>query len=223
MAAAVSADLRRRLGRLDSCVLSDALDRAGIGGVAAGLGRLSGDRPVFGPVLTMRLGPADGRPSDRHLGTRAIEAAAPGDVIVVEHHSRGDCAGWGGILSCAAHFQGVAGVVVDGMCRDLDESRQLGFPVFARGAVPTTARGRVIEVAFGEPVSIGGVATAPGDWFFGDGSGALLIPAGRIGEIVAAAEQFMAREAAMIAAVRSGRPVGQVMAGNYERMLEDGQ
>ncbi len=216
----MTADLRRRLGRLDSCVLSDALDRAGIKGVAAGLNRLSGDRPVFGPVLTMRLGPADGRPSDRHLGTRAVEAASPGDVIVVEHLSRGDCAGWGGILSCAAHHQGVAGVVVDGMCRDLDESRQLGFPVFARGAVPTTARGRVIEVAFGEPVVIGGITTAPGDWFFGDGSGALLIPAGRVEEIVATAEQLMAREAAMIAAVRAGIPVGRVMAGNYERMLE---
>lgn len=217
----MSAELRRRLGRLDSCVLSDALDRAGIEGVAAGLARLSGDRPVFGPVLTMRLGPADGRPSDRHLGTRAIEAAAPGDVILVEHHSRADCAGWGGILSCAAHHQGVAGVVVDGMCRDIDESRQLGFPVFARGAVPTTARGRVIELAFGVPVTIGGIAAAPGDWFFGDGSGGVLLPAARVEDIVAGAEQLMAREAAMIAAVRAGRPVGQVMAGNYERMLEE--
>lgn len=217
----MSGELRRRLARLDSCVLSDALDRAGIKGVATGLNRLSGDRPVFGPVLTMRLGPADGRPSDRHLGTRAIEMAAMGDVIVVEHHTRADCAGWGGILSCAAHHQGVSGVVVDGMCRDLDESRQLGFPVFARGAVPTTARGRVIEIGFGEPVTIGGIATAPGDWFFGDGSGALLIPATRAEEIVATAETLMAREAAMIAAVRSGRPVGQVMAGTYERMLEE--
>ncbi len=219
----MSGDLRRRLGRLDSCVLSDALDRIGLKGVAAGLARLSGDRPVFGPVLTMRLGPADGRPSERHLGTRAVEAAAPGDVILVEHHSRADCAGWGGILSCAAHHQGVAGVVVDGMCRDLDESRQLGFAVFARGAVPTTARGRVIEIAFGEPVTIGGIPAAPGDWFFGDGSGALLLPAGRVDEIVAIAEGLMAREAAMIAAVRAGLPVGQVMAGNYERMLEDGK
>ena len=112
-------DLRQRLAQLDSCVVSDALDKLGISGVAAGIARLSTDKKLAGRVLTVKLDTANGRMADRHLCTAAIEAATPGDIIVVEHHSRADCAGWGGLLSRAALVQKVQGVIVDGLCRDI--------------------------------------------------------------------------------------------------------
>jgi len=209
---------RARLDRLDTCVVSDALDKLGFTGVVPGLLRLSTDSKITGPVLTVRLEAANGRTAERHLCTAAIEAAHPGEIIVVEHRSRSDCAGWGGILSRAAGMRKIAGVIVDGICRDIDESRELGFPVFGRGVLPVTARGRVIETEFNKPVSIGSITVRPGDWVIADGSGVVFITVENLQAVVEQAEKLVAREAQLIADIESGVPVSQVMSRTYENM-----
>src|SRR5207247_294220 len=161
-----------------------------------------------------------GRLAEHHLCTTAIETALPGEVIVVEHHSRADCAGWGGILSRAAQAKKIAGVIVDGICRDIDESRELKFPVFARGVVPVTARGRVIETEFNTPVNVGPVIVRPGDWVIADGSGVVFIAAENLKAVVEEAEQLAQREAQLVADIESGTPVGQVMSRTYEHMTQ---
>jgi 4-hydroxy-4-methyl-2-oxoglutarate aldolase len=213
-------DLVARLGKLDSCVVSDAMDRLGLKGVAFGLTRLATKKKLFGRVLTVKLDEAKGRTAARHLCTAAVDAAGPGDVIVIEHHSRTDCAGWGGILSAAAVKKSLSGVIIDGMARDVDESEAFGLPVFGKGAVPSTARGRIIETEFNTAVTICGIPVKPGDYALADGSGTVFLPADKAEQIIATAEGLAAREADMMAAVRQGTPVAQVMAGNYERMLE---
>ena len=213
-------DFLSRLARLDSCVASDALDKLGLTGVVAGLTRLSTDRRLAGSVLTVKLERADGRLAERHLCTAAIEAAGPGNIIVVEHHSRTDCAGWGGILSKAALVRGISGVIVDGLCRDIDESRELGFPVFARGVIPATARGRIIETGFNCPITVGSVAVRPGDWVVADGSGVVFLAQENAEAVVAQAEQLMAREAALVKDIEAGVPVGKVMSRTYEHMTK---
>jgi len=217
---AESQDYRRRLGKLDTCIVSDALDKLGLTGVAPGLQRLSTNTRVIGAVLTVRLEEAGGRLAERHLCTAAIEAAHPGEVIVVEHRSRSDCAGWGGILSRAAGMKKIAGVIVDGICRDIDESRELGFPVFGRGVLPTTARGRVIETAFNAPVNIGPITVRPGDWVIADGSGVVFIAAENLNAVVEQAEKLAQREAQLVADIESGTPVSQVMSRTYENMTQ---
>jgi 4-hydroxy-4-methyl-2-oxoglutarate aldolase len=207
-----------RLGRVDTCVVSDALDKLGFTGVVPGLVRLSTDSKISGPVVTVRLETANGRNAERHLCTAAIETARPGEIIVVEHHSRSDCAGWGGILSRAAGIRKIAGVIVDGICRDIDESRELGFPVFARGVLPVTARGRVIETEFNTPVVIGSITVRPGDWVIADGSGVVFIAAENLQAVVEQAEKLVAREAGLIADIESGTPVSTVMSRTYEQM-----
>jgi len=207
-----------RLGRVDTCVVSDALDKLGFTGVVPGLVRLSTDSKITGPVVTVRLETANGRNAERHLCTAAIETAKPGEIIVVEHHSRSDCAGWGGILSRAAGIRKIAGVIVDGICRDIDESRELGFPVFARGVLPVTARGRVIETEFNTPVIIGSITVRPGDWVIADGSGVVFIAAENLQAVVEQAEKLVAREAELIADIESGTPVSTVMSRTYEQM-----
>ncbi len=171
----------------------------------------------------MKLVAAGGRASNQHLATAAIEASGPGDVLVIEHRSREDCAGWGGILSRAARARRIEGTVVDGAVRDVDESREIGYPVFARGAVPTTARGRVVEEGWNLPVDIGGVTVHPGDFLVADGSGVVLVAKSRLEEVLAAAEEIAARERAMAEAVESGKPVSRVMGGEYEAMLGGGR
>src|SRR5678815_3560878 len=213
-------DVRSRLSRLDSCVVSDAVDKLGLTGVAAGVSRVATEKKLVGPVLTVKLETADGRLAERHLCTSAIEAAHRGDIIVVEHHSRNDCAGWGGLLSRAALVKGIAGVIVDGLCRDIDESRELGFTVFARGVIPTTARGRIIETEFNTPITVGSVTVRPGDWVIADGSGVVFLHQENLEAILVQAEQLAAREATLLKDIEAGTPVGKVMSRTYEHMTK---
>lgn len=209
---ASSSTLADRLGRLDTCAVSDALDRLQVAGAVTGIApQVPVSAPVAGPVVTVDVvARTDDRPRP-HLGARAIAAAQPGDVIVVDHKGRLDVSAWGGILSLAARERGVRGVVVDGACRDVDEARSLEFPVFARAAVPVTARGRIVEQSYGEPITVGGVAVATGDLVIADSSGVVFVPAGKAEEIVALAERIAAREAAMAQAVRNGESIVDVM------------
>lgn len=213
-----------RLTALDSCACSDAMDGLGLRGVADGLRPLTIPHKVTGPVLTVELGPVDRAAAGigRHLGTAAIEAALPGDVIVVAGGGRVDAAGWGGVLSLACVTQRVNGVIVDGACRDVDEIVALGLPVYARAAVPATARGRYAEVGWNTPVEVAGVHVDPGDLVIADGSGVVFLPAGRVAEIITAAEGIMAREAELAARIRAGEPVSRVMSADYEHMLSTG-
>jgi len=215
-------DIAARLLALDTCAVSDALDKLGLPGAVIGVGALTGPARVAGKVVTTKLGAPLPNLPKRHLGAGAVMAAEQGDVIVVEHRGRLDVSGWGGLLSRGAVRAGVAAVLIDGACRDIDESRALGLPVFARAAVPVTARGRIAEHSFQEPITFGNVAVKPGDYVFADGSGVVFVEQSRAEEIVATAEDIFAREAAMAAAIDRGEPIGEVMAGNYEDMLKKG-
>jgi regulator of RNase E activity RraA len=214
-------DFAARLARLDSCAVSDALDKLGLPGAVSGIERLSTDRRIAGRVLTVKLDRDDGRAAaSRHLGTTAIEAARPGDVIVVEQRTGVDAAAWGGVLSLGASLKGVAGVIVDGPVRDVDEARQHDFPVFARQATARTARGRVVETGTNVSISVGDVTVSPGDFVVADGSGIVFVGAADVERVIDAAEAIAAREGAMVDALRSGTPITQVMGKNYETMLK---
>jgi 4-hydroxy-4-methyl-2-oxoglutarate aldolase len=212
-----------RLAALDTCAVSDALDRLGFAGVALGLSGITAGRRIAGPVGTVALGPAEGRRSERHLGTAAIEAAERGDIIVVAAGGRTDAAGWGGVLSQAAALRGVAGVIVDGACRDVDEAKALELPVYARAGVPRTARGRLVEVSTGEGVRVAGIDVRPGDLVIADGSGVVFVPSARAGDVIEVAEEIAAKEREMVARLKAGMPVSRVMSRDYETMLDAGK
>lgn len=209
-----------RLAHLDTCALSDAMDRHGIAGVALGLRALTLTARIVGRATTVQLAPDDGRTSKRHLCTAAVDASGPGSIVVIAHNGRMDVAGWGGILSTAACQRGVEGVVIDGVCRDIDESRELGLPVYGRGGVPVTARGRVIETDWNVPVTIAGITVSPGDYVVCDGSGVAIVPSAQADTVIATAATIAERERLMAEAVQNGIPVSEVMGGNYETMLK---
>src|SRR5262245_12102494 len=126
-------DIVNRLNRLDTCAVSDAIDKLALRGVVTGIHQYSTQRKIAGRVLTVTPGIDDGRrTAHKHLGTTAIEMAKPADVIVVEQRTGMEAAAWGGNLSLGAKVRGVAGVICEGPARDIDESRQHDFPVYAR-------------------------------------------------------------------------------------------
>jgi 4-hydroxy-4-methyl-2-oxoglutarate aldolase len=221
MSAKASNDFVERLKRVDACAVSDALDKLLLPGAVAGLHRLSGDGRIAGRVLTVKLGVGQPPPGKaRHVSTAAIEAAQPGDIIVIEQHSGVNAASWGGILTLGAKLRSVAGVIADGPVRDIDEARQHNFPVFATATTTLTARGRIVELGTGGPVMIGSVEVNPADYVIADGSGVVFISEKDIERVLSTAEEIVARETAMADDLRRGRAVSEVMGATYEDMLK---
>ena len=214
-------DLITRLNRLDSCAVSDAMDKLGLRGVVTGIHEYSTQRRIAGRVITVKLGADDGRTTaGKHLSTTAIEMANPGDVIVVEQRTGIDAAAWGGNLSLGAKVRGVAGVICEGPARDVDESRHHDFPVYARDHTCTTARGRLIEVATNEPITVGMIVVFAGDYVLADASAVVFIRAVDISRVLDTAEKIVEKERLMADAIRSGTPISQVMGADYESMLK---
>jgi regulator of RNase E activity RraA len=214
-------DLLQRLSRVDACAVSDALDKLGLAGAVSGLQRYSTDRRISGRVITVKLERDDGRPAaSRHLSTAAVDGAAPGEIIVIEQRTGIDAAGWGGNLSLGAKLAGVAGVIVEGSTRDVDEARSYDFPVFARTHTTRTARGRIVEVGTNVPIVVGDVEVAPGDYVVADGSGVVFVKQADIDRVLAAAEAIAERERTMVIALKDGMRMSQVMDRTYETMLK---
>jgi 4-hydroxy-4-methyl-2-oxoglutarate aldolase len=216
----------QRLRRLDACAVSDALDSLRLPGAVTGLPQRSGSGRIAGRAVTMKVGPRHPQPGPaRHLGCTAIEQSGPDEIIVVEQRSGLEAGCWGGLLTLGAKVRGVAGVVADGPLRDVDEAVAHGFPIFSRSLTSRTARGRVVELGVQVPISIGAalggeVGVQPGDYVLADQSAVIFIAAADIGRVLDAAETIVAKEAAMAKAILSGMPIGQVMGGSYEHMLE---
>ena len=211
----------QRLRRLDCCAVSDALDKLKLPGAVTGLPQRSGAGRIAGRAITVKLGTGEPPPGPaRHLGCTAIEAAGPEHVIVVEQRSGVEAGCWGGLLSLGAKVRGVAGVIADGPVRDIDEAIGYDFPVFSRALTSFTARGRVVEKGTNVPVQIGDVAVTADDYVVADRSAVIFIAARDIERVLDAAEQVAAKEAAMARAILAGTPIGQVMGGSYEHMLE---
>lgn len=209
-----------RLSDLDACAVSDALDRLGQPGAVTGISRRTTTRRISGRVITVRMGRFEGQISATHLGTTAVETAQPGDVIVMEQRTGIDAACWGGNLSLGAKLRQLAGVIVEGPARDIDDAREYDFPVFSRTVTSRTARGRIVEVATNVPITVGDVTVHPGDFVVADGSGVVFVSQENADRVLDAAEAVVAHERSMVAALREGAPISKVMGTGYETMLK---
>jgi regulator of RNase E activity RraA len=201
-----------RLRELDTCAVSDALDLLGLTGVVLGPRRLwPVPSVVAGLVRTIQAGPRRDGVAAGHIAAAAVDDSGPEDVLVIANGGRTDVSCWGGILSVAAARRRIAGVVIDGACRDIAESEAVEFPVFALRTVPTSARGRIVQLEMDCVVEIEGVEVSPGDYVVADATGVAFIPGSRLEDVLTAAERVAQREAAMVRSVQQARPVADVM------------
>jgi len=197
--------------RLDTAAISDALDALGLPAGQGGFSPLWGTPRVTGFAVTVQLEPFKPGPAGAHIGTTAVAEAGDTDLIVVNNSGRTDVSCWGGLLSLGAQLKGVRGVVADGVCRDINEARDIGFPIFAKGSTPATARGRLRQRSTGEPVSLGQVSVMAGDLVFADETGVVVVPAGHVVEVLAKAQAVSQREAGIAADLRAGAPLHEAM------------
>ncbi len=154
------------------------------------------DVRMAGPAFTVLA-------QDDHLPVlSALAEAAPGDVLVVATGG-GTRAVVGELFATEARRRGLAGIVVDGLCRDVRGLRAIGLPVFARGSSPRSGT-TVSRAALGRPVACGGVVVAPGDVVVGDDDGLLVASAARLEAALGAAEGIARAERAILAAQGRG-------------------
>lgn len=197
--------------RLDSSAVSDALDALGLPSGQGGFDPVWDAPPIAGFAVTVELEPHVPEAAGPHLGTTAVADAQDTDVLVVANGGRTDVSGWGGLLSLGASRRGVRGVIVDGACRDVDEARDLRFPVYARGRIPATARGRLRQRSTGEPVRMGNVIVAPGDVVLADATGVVAVPRAHAVDVLERAQSVAVREDAIAAELRAGAPLQDAM------------
>ncbi len=196
----------RRASRLDTTALSDAMDRLGIAGQCLGIKPLDHRFRLTGRAYTILYGPA-GKPP----GTVGdyIDDVPPGHVVVLDNGGRENATVWGDILTWVARTRGVAGTVIDGACRDVALSHELGYPIYSRSFSMRTGKDRVQVEATNGPVNIGDARVHPGDILRGDADGVVAIPRAHEDEVLRIAEEIDAVEDRIRRAVQEGKTLAE--------------
>jgi 4-hydroxy-4-methyl-2-oxoglutarate aldolase len=190
----VAADLVERLLGIDVSALCDADKTLPV--VDPDVRAMLPDVRIAGPAFTVLA-------EDDHLPVMsALAAASAGDVLVIATNG-GRVAVAGELFATDARRRGLAGIVIDGRCRDLQGLRRVGLPVFARGTIPMSGSTRS-RAALGVRVRCGGVEVSPGDIVFGDDDGIVIAAPERIEAALDAAEGIARSERAMLAEMESG-------------------
>jgi regulator of RNase E activity RraA len=189
--AADSAAIRQRFAALDTPAISDALDRLGIDGQAVGITPLDRSNQLIGQAYTVRMLPRG--LSGKSVGDYIDEVPA-GHVVVIDNQGRLDATVWGDILTTVAHRNGVAGTVIDGVCRDVRRASELDYPIYARANTMRTGKDRVAAEAYQQPVQLAGIRVEPDDWLRGDADGIVVVPASMLADVLTVAEEITATE-----------------------------
>jgi len=209
--------------------ISDALDRLGIPSFLTDIGGLWAACPkIVGTAMTLRLGPLDDSTKNNStvvIGTlQAIIDANAGDVLVIDMQGRLDLNAFGGVAGATCKHHELAGVVIDGKSRDIDEFKTLGLPVFGKGFVHQSVRGRVGYVGHNISVKLGANDVHPGDYIIGDENGVVVVPSARAREVLDIAEFVKRTEDKVIAAIRANEdPIAAHEAVRYDDLLKAAQ
>ncbi len=192
--------IREILSRVSTPNVSDAAHR---GAAMSGIRPISQGLRAVGTAVTVRTCPGDwAKPVE------AIDAAEPGQVIVIDACGR-DPAVWGELATLSAIQKKLAGVVVDGAVRDTPEIRRMGLPVFSRLICPNAGEPK----GFGEinaPVVVGGQRVGPGDWILGDDDGVVVLPKGKAVELANRAQDVLEKENRLREEIRQGTTLSKV-------------
>jgi RraA family protein len=155
--------------------------------------------PLVGPACTVKV-----FPGDNLMVHAALDIAKPGDVLVVDASGSHMNAVLGDLVSNKAKHRGIAGIIVDGLVRDIDGIREARIPVFARGVTPVGPLHRGPgEVNF--PIQCGGIVVKPGDLIFADNNGVVVVPLEISEELLKRCQEKTAKEASYVASVKQGK------------------
>lgn len=196
------ADLREAFEKVSTSNIADGMQKRGpMEGI---IPRITHGTKMVGQAVTVKT--ADG---DWAKPVEAIDVAQEGEVIVIDAGG-GRVALWGELASWSCKMKEVAGVVIDGSARDIDEIIEMGFPVFSRHISPHAGEPK----GHGEincDVSCGGRTVSPGDWIVGDETGVVVVPKRISMEIANRALDVLERENRIREEIKRGSTLSLVL------------
>ncbi|MFA7665345.1 MAG: ribonuclease activity regulator RraA [Burkholderiaceae bacterium] len=220
----LSAELRDTLASITTATLTTVLLKKGLRNVW-----LRGTKPLrpgqprqVGPAFTLRFVPAredlaTPQSWSSPISTRtAIEAMPAGCIAVVDGLGVTDAGIFGDILCARMARRQVAGLVTDGVVRDLSGVLTTGLPVWCQGAAAPPSVAGLTFVAWQQPIACGGVAVFPDDIIVADDDGAVLIPAAMVDEVTAIASEQERLEAWIMTEIDQGAELPGLYPPNAE-------
>lgn len=191
-----------------SCLVADARQRRD---VISGLMPVSRRDKIVGPVRTLQM-----TTDELADCPTVLLRASPGDIVLIACSGQTHTAMWGGLMSTLAQKVGIAGVIVDGAVRDVDEIRDLRFPVWHAGTVPrpspTFVHGRTEPVHVDVPVVVRGLVINPGDLVVADENGIAVVPNAEAEQTLADTRALIDREAVIRRKIDTGMSVADLLA-----------
>ena len=154
--------------------------------------------PMCGLAVTVNA-----RPADNLMIHKALQVAAPGDIVVVNTCGNTTSAVFGELMCNTAVAAKLGGIVVDGAIRDVDGMTALGFPAFSR----TVCAGGCDKDGPGEinvPISCGGTVVMPGDIVVGDRDGVVVVPRAHAEDVLPLVNALVQRETKRVAEIKAG-------------------
>ena len=182
----------------------------GVGTLKHSLRRFSGGARLMGAAL-----PVSTAPGDNLAPYAALKVIKPGDVLVVASASHTGCALLGDHIMGLLNNAKAAGMITDGLVRDLDGLRQIGLPVYAAGTSPLipTKQG---PGTVGLPITLGSVVIHPGDLVIADDDGIVIVPPANFAQVSDTLIALRERDASLEQRVRSGATEPP----DFEQLLE---
>ena len=184
------------LARLGTATVYEAAARTGL--VDLDLHRIVPGSRAAGPARPILCGQADNL-----MVHAAIAHANPGDVLVLTMPVPRPVALVGDLLATQAKARGVAGLLIDGSVRDVEELVEIGLPIWARW-IRVRGAGKDVPGTIDEPVIVGGARIAAGDTVVLDADGAAVVAQERVGEVLEAARAREEKERVKRAKLQAG-------------------
>jgi len=182
---------------LDSSIISDAQGRNNT--MDASIKPLKTNWKIVGSAITVKA------MIGNNLGVhQALYLAEEGDVIVVDGNGFENIAMWGGIMTEIAVKRKIAGLIIDGSIRDIDEALKLNFPIFCKGVSPRGPHkgwGDDVNV----PISCGSVPVLPGDIIIGDSDGVVVIHKRFAEDVLKRSKEKLEKEKKWIQEIKDGK------------------
>ena len=190
-----------RFKKLDTTCVSDAMDKIGIECSVYGVKPIQRGEKICGRAFTVHYvpcGAVKGTVGD------FLDDVEPGQVIVIDNAGRDNCTVWGDIMAKTAKKYGIAGTVIDGVCRDIPAVLECQYPIFSKGYYMRTGKDRVYVDAVNVPVTLSDIQVCPGDIVIGDDTGVVVVPQSRAEEVAEIAENIDRKEQEILALVAKG-------------------
>lgn len=203
-------DIETRFLQHPTSAVSDAMDELGLMGVLPNLNAVRvGQGRAFGRAMTARLDRKTSDPDAWRFGggvgkplEQVLQTMKSGDIVVMDLGGAMDASAWGGLASKLAQRRGVRATVMWGACRDVEEIRQIGYPVWSVGTCPRRSRNAFTFGSIEEPLTIFEVTINPSDYILADETGVICIPRDRALDVLSIVEQVALQERLLEAQVR---------------------